>query len=125
MARAKQMGRWLWLAIAVYAVLIGTVVWLMFAAREGALVDGATSESISNWRTWREDVRAQQDKSTPVERRVPKSDEPPALVLMRDYFGIAFTGAVIFSSLLYWVITWFVTGILRSTTDPSRHDAVP
>ena len=49
----------------------------------------------------------------PVRRRVPKSTEPPALVLMRDYFGVSLIGAVLFTTVLYWVIAWFVMGILR------------
>jgi hypothetical protein len=44
---------------------------------------------------------------------VPKSDEPPALVLMRDYFTVLMFGAILFSSMLYWIMAWFVTGILR------------
>jgi hypothetical protein len=50
----------------------------------------------------------------PVPRRIPKSAEPPALVLTRDYFAPSLFGALFFSSLLYWVIAWFVTGILSS-----------
>jgi hypothetical protein len=48
---------------------------------------------------------------------VPKSTEPPALVLTRDYFSVSLGGAVLFSSLLYWVIAWFVTGIVSSRQD--------
>ena len=67
----------------------------------------------ADWQAWREDVRQQQTNPGPVKRRVPKSDEPPALVLMRDYFAVLMVGAVLFSSLLYWIMAWFVTGILR------------
>jgi hypothetical protein len=40
--------------------------------------------------------------------------EPPALVLMRDYFEVSLAGALVFSSILFWVVAWFVTGILSS-----------
>ena len=40
--------------------------------------------------------------------------EPPALVLMRDYFVVSLVGATLFSSMLYWVMGWFVTGALKS-----------
>ena len=33
---------------------------------------------------------------------------------MRDYFGVSLVGAVLFSSLLYWVIGWFAAGVLES-----------
>jgi hypothetical protein len=115
-------GLRLWLATAVYVGLVTVVTWSMFAARRHALTTGSTPASLESWNAWREDVRAQQDHPSPVKRAVPKSEEPPALVLMRDYFGVALTGAVLFSSLLYWIIVLFTAGILRSTADSSQGD---
>ena len=112
MARPGRATRWLWLWGTAYAVLLGTVVWAVMAAQNWALRELATAKSVGEWQSWREDVRQQQGEQVPVQRRVPKSLEPPALVLMRDYFAICLVGAIVFSSLLYWVIAWFVTGIL-------------
>ncbi|HJQ81746.1 MAG TPA: hypothetical protein VJ828_17410 [Lacipirellulaceae bacterium] len=84
------------------------------AARKWALAELATPESIRQWEAWREDVRQQDEQPGPVRRRVPKSAEPPALVLMRDYFAVSLVGAVLFMTLLYWVIAWFAYGILHS-----------
>jgi hypothetical protein len=45
---------------------------------------GTPAEQI-NWRMWRIDTAVEQAYGTgPVQRKTPKSDEPPALVLMRD-----------------------------------------
>jgi hypothetical protein len=96
-----------------YVVLLGTVVGTMFWMRQSAVADLSSPKSISDWQAWREDVREQQTNRGPVERRVPKSDEPPELVLMRDYFTVLMLGAILFSSMLYWVMAWFVTGIFR------------
>jgi hypothetical protein len=114
MNEAGRGGRWWWLWGAGYVVLIVAIVWWLNSAREWALAELARPESTAAWETWREDVRANQDRPAPVQRRVPKSAEPPALVLTRDYFGVILTGALLFSSLLYWVMAWFVTGILSS-----------
>lgn len=94
--------------------MIVAVVWWLQSARDWALAELATPESIRQWETWRDDVRQQGDEAGPVRRRVPKSTEPPALVLMRDYFAVSLIGAVLFMTLLYWVIAWFVRGILQS-----------
>jgi len=107
-----QFGRWLWLWGVGYALVMTAVVWWTYAARDWAQANLSTPESTAAWEAWREDVRASQDHPSPVKRRVPKSTEPPALVLTRDYFAVLLGGAVFFSSLLYWVIAWFVTGIL-------------
>jgi hypothetical protein len=108
MGVSRRAGRWLWGGG--YAVLVGLVVWSLLAARESALSRFSTPESAAAWEAWRADVRATQGRRSPVERRVPKSAEPPALVLMRDHFGVSLGGAILFSSLLYWVMAWFVMG---------------
>jgi hypothetical protein len=100
--------------IAGYMLLLGAILWSLLAARKWALAELATPESIRQWEAWREDVRQQEQQPGPVRRRVPKSAEPPALVLMRDYFAVSLVGAVLFMTLLYWVIAWFVYGILHS-----------
>ncbi len=109
-----RISRWLRGWIIGYVALAGAVVGSMFWARHTVLTEFSTPESIADWRAWREDVRQQQANLGPVERRVPKSEEPPALVLMRDYFIVSLMGATFFTSLLYWVVAWFVTGALSS-----------
>jgi hypothetical protein len=108
-----RVGHWWRLWIVGYVVLAGAVVGTMFWLRQSAVADLSSPKSISDWHQWREDVREQQTNRGPVERRVPKSDEPPALVLIRDNFGVLLVGALLFSSLLYWIMAWFVTGILK------------
>ncbi len=53
-----------------------------------------------------------QRQDLPVRRKAPSSDEPPALVLMRDYFGVMLSGAVLFGSLLFAVLAIALRGVL-------------
>jgi hypothetical protein len=98
--------------LAGYALLLAVVIWSLFSARNWTLVELATPRSREQWQAWREDVRQQQAQPGPVRRRVPKSTEPPALVLMRDYFAVSLTAAIVFATVLYWVVAWFIIGIL-------------
>ncbi len=116
MAADRHFGRWWWLWGAGYIALMAAVVGWLFSTRDWALAELAKPASTAAWEAWREDVRADQDRPVPVQRRVPKSAEPPALVLTRDYFGVILTAAVLFSSLLYWVIAWLINGMLSSPT---------
>jgi hypothetical protein len=109
-----------WLAL--YALLVITVMWSLFTVRHWALAELAKPKSISDWQAWREDVRDQQSQPGPVKRSVPKSAEPPALVLMRDYFGVSLAGAIIFTTVLYWVIAWFVIGIFVNHKEHKEHE---
>jgi hypothetical protein len=104
--------RWRSLWVAGYALLLLVVVWSLFAARRWALAEMATTKSVGDWQAWRDDVR-QQNETSPVRRRVPASAEPPALVLLRDYFNVSLAGGVLFSSVLYWVMVWFIQGAIR------------
>jgi hypothetical protein len=113
MARADGLRRWLPWLIA-YGVILVAVVVATFKTRDWAIKRLATPNSMAAWQTWRDDVQRQQGKPGPVHRRVPKSDEPPALVMMRDHFSVSLVGAVLFSSILYWVFAWFVTGVIKS-----------
>jgi hypothetical protein len=104
---ARLLRRWLPWAIG-YAVLLGAVVMGTFKIRDWAFSQLATPKSVADWREWRDDVRQLQDQPGPVQRRVPKSSEPPALVMMRDHFAVSLLAAVLFSTMLYWVLAWFV-----------------
>jgi hypothetical protein len=113
MSGQQRSHHWLWVAIG-YGVLLVVVVLAMVKARQAALSQLSTPQSVAEWKQWREDVQEQQSARGPVQRRVPTSDEPPALVLMRDYFGTSLFGAVLFSTALYWVLAWLVSGVMRS-----------
>jgi hypothetical protein len=111
--------RWLW-PILVYVVLVIAILAAMFKARVAVIDHLGTPNSLADWETWREDVRQQKDRSAPVERRIPKSPEPPALVMMRDHFAVSLTGILLFSSMLYWVLAWFIMGILSQRRSVSQ-----
>jgi hypothetical protein len=85
----------------------------MFKSRQWAISQLSTPKSVSDWQAWRDDVERQQEQPGPVQRRVPKSAEPPALVMMRDHFGVSLIGIVLFGSMLYWVFAWFVMGMTK------------
>jgi hypothetical protein len=113
--------RYMWLSFmwAIgYAALMVAVIAAMFRARDWTVKQLSTQESNADWQQWREDVRKQPARLGAVQRRVPKSEEPPALVLLRDYFAVSLVGAVLFSSALYWTMAWFVSGILDRPKRP-------
>ena len=113
-------SRW-W--VAGYVVLLCALLATMFWARGAEVHRLSSPKSLADWQAWRNDVERQQAEAGPVARRVPKSVEPPALVLWRDYFGVLVTGAVLFISALYWVIAWFVTGMFGRGPAPDASQA--
>jgi hypothetical protein len=104
-------------AVLLYVVWITTIVTLAFHARRAALDTLSTPEAKAQWDEWRAAAKSLNEHG-PVQRRVPKSDEPPALVLMRDYFGIVLTAGALFGSLLFAAMAWPLRGVLLSRAEP-------
>jgi len=111
-------GNLLWLAA--YLVVLAGIVLVMLQVRRVTLRTLSTSAARAEWNDWREsppNVRT----DLPVRRRAPSSDEPPALVLMRDYFPVMMAAAVVFGSLLFATILLAARGSLshdRPATPP-------
>jgi hypothetical protein len=109
-----------------YVVLLGTAIWAMTAWRQSLIANLSTPEAQAAWEKWR--AEAAQDDGThgPVQRTVPKSPEPPSLVLMRDYFPACLVGLLLPLSALYAFIVWLVCGVLQNepirTTEKNPSD---
>ena len=106
--------RWLWLWVACYVVLISAIVDSLFYAKRYMLAEFSNGTIVRDWKTWRDDLRQHEENLGPIDRRVPTSVEPPALVLMRHYFGVSLAGAVVFTTVLYWIVAWLVTGAMST-----------
>ena len=73
-------------------------------------------EAQSQWDAFRSDMRQQSDREGPVQRKVPKSAEPPARVWLRDYFRLAVVAWVLFVGVLGGFFSLLVAGVLRGAT---------
>jgi len=92
---------------------------LLLRTRANWLAQLDHPEAQSNWETFRSDMRRQSGRDGPVQRKVPKSVEPPARVWLRDYFRLAVVAWVLFVGVLGGFFCLLVVGVLRgATTEP-------
>ena len=98
-----------------YVLCMGALTWGMFRARESATATYGTEAARQEWETWREDVRQLPPNETPTKRDVPKSDLPPAFVLMRDHFTSCLSLALILTSALFFTMMMVTRGAMRPT----------
>jgi len=89
---------------------------LLLQTRTDWLAQLDRPEAQSNWDTFRRDMRQQSDRSGPVQRKVPKSAEPPARVWLRDYFRLAVVAWLLFVGVLGGFFCLLVAGVLRGAT---------
>jgi len=68
-------------------------------------------EARAEWDEFRGAMRAQTGRDGPVQRKVPKSVEPPGLVWLRDHFTLACVAWLLFGSVLWGVTAFFAIGV--------------
>lgn len=78
------------------------------ATRLAELADPAVQ---ANWTEFRDAMRSQTDRSGPVQRKVPKSAEPPELVWLRDYFWLAVAAWLVLGGVLGGFFALVVLGV--------------
>jgi hypothetical protein len=106
----------LWLAA--YLALMGIGLWQLDRAHDWALAthgaSGEGQERQAEWDRWRGAAAEQAAGKGPVQRRVPKSAEPPTLVLLRDHYVMCVSAFLLFGSVLFGVCMFLVRGIVSS-----------
>lgn len=117
-----------WIAIAAgyvaVSALLGGGLW---QARHWALRELGTPEAQAQWQEWKRHVVETQPRSDAVVKwRVPKSDEPPLLVLLRDSFLGVVGGCWAIASFLYAFFVIVLRGVLAPRPDlakktPEKH----
>jgi hypothetical protein len=96
-----------------YAAVIAVAVAGAFYGRHLALEVYGSAEAQAEWDAWRAGAEQLAEGAGPVKRRVPKSAEPPALVLMRDHFAVCLGGAVVLSTILFGTFMLLARGAMQ------------
>lgn len=108
-----------WLTVAngiwfvAYLLAMGGVVSALYYARQQALAQFDSPAATAQWQEFRDDMqKIAEDPTSPIDRRMPKSDEPPTLRLLRDYFGTCLALALLLCSALFATFMVMVRGVL-------------
>ena len=84
----------------------------------------ATEAAQVQWQAWKSDVRNQAD-AAPVQRREPKSDQPPAIVLLFQYYWICLGITLVLSTVLFVVFMILVRGVIQSPGPVAEERSTP
>ncbi len=102
---------WLWGA-GYLLMLVGIVVG-MRQAQQWSVDTYDNEQAVNGWQEFRTDVINQPDNA-PVSRRTPKSETPPAKVLLNDYFAVCLTLSIVLCSALYVTFMVMIRGAINS-----------
>ncbi|MCG8586652.1 MAG: hypothetical protein MI757_18270 [Pirellulales bacterium] len=99
-----------------YAIWIAAFVVALLEARRYTIAHLSGAQSQADWQRFKEDARAKSGIDGPIEgpvqRKVPKPDEPPQLLLLRDYFAVCLAGTLLFGSVLFVMLMVAIRGSL-------------
>jgi len=98
------------MAFALWSTLVMLPPLALFGLREDWIRTLQRPEVGRHWDNFREDMRRQTGLDGPVQRKVPKSIEPPGLVWLRDYFALACFAWLLFGTVLTGMVTLFAWG---------------
>lgn len=111
------MRYWPWM-LALLVLILGEVALVMWLrdSRQTWIDNNSTASTKASWEKYREDAAKQDGKagSGPVKRAVPKSSEPPFVVLLRDHFGVVQAAAVVFSAVMYLFALILIRGLRQA-----------
>ena len=99
-----------WLAL--YVLALALVAMALVQARWHAMSKLGTVEAQVNWRDWRAEASRQSEGGGPVSRRVPRSEQHPELVMLRDYFLVSFLGLALLTTALFVSMAFMIRGVL-------------
>jgi hypothetical protein len=105
-----------------YVLWIGMLTYFLHTARPRLIESFGTATAQQDWDAFVQEARKQAAGEGPVARRVPRSAEPPALVLMRDYYATCLVATLLFGSLLFGVLMMLVRGVF---TKSAAHHVPP
>jgi hypothetical protein len=94
-----------------YFTVVALIVAGLVSARNSAIQSLGGVEARQAWEDWRTAAESQ-NADRPVSRSVPRSGEPPALLLLRDHFAACLVGMLAMATPLYWTLVLFVRGVM-------------
>lgn len=99
-----------WLVI--YLLAMGSIVGGLNYARTTSLAKFNSPAAQADWNEFRTEMdRQSKDMTAPVARRAPKSEEPPTMRLLRDYFGTCVLISLMLSSALFITFMVMLRGV--------------
>jgi hypothetical protein len=102
------------LLLLAYVATMVAVVATLLAARRSALATLDTPQAHEQWRAWKAETERQKKTGGPIDRRTVRSDEPPALILLRDRFPAILVTSLLIGSFLFMFLAFVAWGAFRN-----------
>ncbi len=113
-----------WLVIGIgYALWLALIVGLLLRARTWATAEANKPAAQQAWDGWKDEVQRQNQEQGSVVRKIPRSDQPPAVILLNQRFGGVLTSCLIVGSFFYAFAAFVGWGVISQRGKPAPGDA--
>ncbi len=107
----------------IYLLAMSGIVFGLDYARRQAIAQFDSPEALGQWQEFRDEMKkVAEDPTASVDRRMPKSEEPPTLRLLRDYFGTCVLLGLLLCSALFATFMFMLRGVVGGPTYQPRAD---
>lgn len=102
-------GLLLWLTA--YAIVMAALAATLLYARRQVVAQLSTPQALADWQAWKAETERQAQQRGASARRPVRSDEPPALVLLRDHFAPIVAMSLTVATFLFGFTMLVVRGV--------------
>lgn len=100
-----------WLLIGIgYALWLALMVGLLLKARDWAVAQTQAPDAKAAWDAWKQEVERQNAEGA-VKRKMPQSEQPPAVVLLMERFPGVMASCLVVGSFVYAFAAFLVWGV--------------
>ena len=104
-----------------YLITMAAIVYGMISLRNKQLDGNHSASTQADWQEWRHEAERQSTGKGPVQRRVPKTLDPPIIILFSGNFAVILIFSLLFGSAFYFILYFFVHGTLTRKANICRH----
>jgi hypothetical protein len=120
---ASQVRGAIWPWVVAFLMIECLVVFGVFRGRDALVSSYDSPEANADWQKWKQAAKEMGERKTGlINRREPKANQPPGLILMRDYFPQILIGSAALSGVLVGMTMLMVHGTIHQTPRPLRDD---
>ncbi|HUY92992.1 MAG TPA: hypothetical protein VMV10_29955 [Pirellulales bacterium] len=112
-ARRIAPGLLLWL-VAYLATMAGLAAALVYVRRQ-TVAQLSSPKAMADWQAWKAETERQAERPGASGRRPVRSDEPPALVLLRDHFAPIMAMSLTVATFLFGFLAMILRGAVRGS----------
>ena len=114
-AAPKKLSAGLLLWLAAYALVMVALAATLVYARRQVVAQLSSPQALADWQAWKAETERQAKQPGASARRPVRSDEPPALVLLRDHFAPIMALSLTVATFLFGFTMLVVRGVRSSS----------